>query len=56
MIGLVVQVIIREMDKVLRFAQVRPNHPQPTKTAEVCLVQTKRSLISHCQRNLQILV
>ena len=27
MIGLVVQVIIREMDKVLRFAQVRPNHP-----------------------------
>ena len=41
MIGLVVQVIIREMDKVLRFAQVRPNHPQPTKTAEVCLLQTK---------------
>ena len=41
MIGLVVQVIIREMDDVLRFAKGRLNHPQPTKTAGVCLVQTK---------------
>ena len=44
------------MDKVLWFAEVWPNHPQPTKTAEVCLVQTKWTLISHCQLNLQILV
>ena len=33
--------IILEMYKVLRFAEERPNHTQPTKTAEVCLVQTK---------------
>jgi len=44
------------MDRVLWFAEVWPNHPQPTKTAEVCLVQTKWTLISHCQLNLQILV
>ena len=44
------------MDKVLRFAAVWPNHPQPTKTTGVCLVQTKWTLISHCQLNLQILV
>ena len=44
------------MDKVLWFAEVWLNHPQPTKTTEVCLVQTKWTLISHCQLNLQILV
>ena len=29
------------MCKVLRFAEERLNHTQPTKTVEVCLVQTK---------------
>jgi len=29
------------MDNVLQFAKEWPNHPQPTKTAGVCLVQTK---------------
>ena len=40
-IGLVVQEIIQKMIKVLLFSEVRPNNPQPTKTMEVCLVQTK---------------
>ena len=55
-IGLVVHVSIMCMDKMLWFAEVRPNHPQPTITAEVWLVQTKWTSISHCQLNLQILV
>ena len=48
-IVLIVQLIILFMGKVLRFAELQPNHPQPTKNAEVCLVQQKGSFMSHCQ-------
>ena len=41
LIELIVQLTILFLGKVLGFAQVHPNHPQPPKTAEVCLVQQK---------------
>ena len=44
-----VQLVILFLGKVLGFAEVHPNHPQPSKTAEVCLVQTKMKFISHCE-------
>ena len=41
LIVLSVQLVILFLGKVLGFAEVHPNHPQPSKTAEVCLVQQK---------------
>ena len=41
LIVLSVQLVILFLGKVLGFAEVHPNHPQPSKAAEVCLVQQK---------------
>ena len=41
LIVLSVQLVILLLGKLLGFAEVHPYHPQPSKTAEVCLVQQK---------------
>ena len=34
-------IVKKNYSTVLEFAEVRPDHPQPTKTTEVCLVRQK---------------